>query len=275
MFNIDEIRPKEEFEVWFVREGSSDVFGVYEYDKTNNIWSLSCIQSLEELRDKSNSYNEEFEAFRLTRPEFWVGMEHTIANNESDIDTFEHILAGAMLLQCGEDIIPRIEKCLNWLRNTDFYTAPASTIYHDSCHGGLLTHTLTVINKVIELHSLPSFNRIPIHEVIITAIVHDWCKIDSYETYTRNVKNEETGKWEQVAAYKYKDKTIPLGHGELSLYIAQKFLKLNIEQALAVRWHMGAYRVTDADSHDLYVAGSNYPMVKLLQFADQLAITNY
>lgn len=53
------------------------------------------------------------------------------------------------------------ERCLKWLSNTDFYIAPASTVYHDSEPCGLLKHTLRVVDKMIELLSLHRFRGLP------------------------------------------------------------------------------------------------------------------
>lgn len=37
-----------------------------------------------------------------------------------------------------------IEKLIDFLEKTDFFTAPASTRFHMSCEGGLLQHSLNV-----------------------------------------------------------------------------------------------------------------------------------
>ena len=58
----------------------------------------------------------------------------------------------------------------------------------------------------------------------ISALLHDICKINCYHKYMRSVKNEE-GVWEQVAAFNYEDPE-PLGHGEKSVFLISKFLKL-------------------------------------------------
>lgn len=166
------------------------------------------------------------------------------------------------------------ERCLKWLSNTDFYIAPASTVYHDSEPCGLLKHTLRVVDKMIELLSLPSFSRVARHEAVLTALVHDWCKIDFYEQYMKNVKDDVTGVWNKVPAYRYKGTDLPFGHGVTSMFMAQKFFKLSTEQALAIRWHMGEYGVSQKESHDLMDANEKYPIVLLLQFADRLSIMN-
>ena len=118
---------------------------------------------------------------------------------------------------------------------------------------------------------MSQFKDVDLAEAILAAIVHDWCKINFYEEYYRNVKDDETGKWEKVPAYRCKDSDLPFGHGVTSLFIAQKIFKLSVEQALAVRWHMSLSDVSEYEKYDLYVANARYPMVMLLQIADQLS----
>ena len=91
----------------------------------------------------------------------------------------------------------------------------------------------------------------------------------------RNVKNEQTGKWEQVPSYRRKGTGIPLGHGVASAYVANSFFKLSLEEWLAIRWHMGEYMCTNGESSELQDSIDNYPLVLLIQFADRLACVNY
>ena len=37
----------------------------------------------------------------------------------------------------------------------------------------------------------------------------------------------------------------PYGHGEKSVFLIERFMKLHIEEAVAIRWHMGGF--DDAD----------------------------
>ena len=44
--------------------------------------------------------------------------------------------------------------------------------------------------------------------------------------------------WETVKKYEIYD-TMPLGHGEKSVMIIYRFMKLNANEIFAIRWHMG------------------------------------
>jgi hypothetical protein len=68
------------------------------------------------------------------------------------------------------------------------------------------------------------------------------------------------------------DEQLPLGHGEKSGFLAQKFIDLTDEEALAIRWHMTAF---DPSIHFDYPNGYAFrkaaemsPLVTLLFTAD-------
>lgn len=44
---------------------------------------------------------------------------------------------------------PGFDRLMNYIRKSDFYTAPASTRFHLSCEGGLLQHSLNVYEALI------------------------------------------------------------------------------------------------------------------------------
>jgi len=162
---------------------------------------------------------------------------------------------------------------ISWLESTDFYTAPASSRYHDSCPGGLLRHSLTVYNRAIELHKLPQFSSCSLESITLVSLTHDWCKIGYYEHYLKNVK--EDGQWHEVDAYRVNQRGIALGHGVSSMFLVNRFFKLNAEEALAIRWHMGEYNVADNEVNELQLANAHFPLVYLVQFADRLACVEY
>lgn len=63
-----------------------------------------------------------------------------------------------------------------------------------------------------------------------------------------------------------------LGHGEKSLYIASKFIKLSDEEAAAIRWHMGAFdNAFRGGDRGLNAAYEKYPLAVLLHMADMRA----
>lgn len=216
-----------------------------------------------------------------TRPERAVGKPVDVVGKsmEEIIEIYEELFIGATIFtnKCTVEtnVRTRYSIAIDWLRTTDFYTAPASTRYHESFPGGLLLHSLNVYNKMIELSKIDTFKNVDIAQATICCLTHDWCKIGYYESFEKNVKNEKTGQWEKVPAYKVNQKGLPFGHGATSLYIVMKLLKLSDEQALAIRWHQGRWNVCECEQNEFQKANSSFPMVYLIQFADQLACTEY
>lgn len=60
------------------------------------------------------------------------------------------------------------------------------------------------------------------------------------------------------------------------MYMAMKMIKLSLDEACAIRHHMGAWAEQGSyNVNDLQYANEHFPLVLLLQFADQLALVNY
>lgn len=224
---------------------------------------------------------DNFNMFR-NRPEYMVGahVDSSLGSTYA-IDLYETLIVGVALIRAfknntnPDSAFPKVLKCLEWLRTTDFYQAPASSIYHESHYGGLLKHTLEVVNQIGYLHQVPKFQKVNIEDAVLVALVHDWCKIGLYEQYEKNVKNDKTGQWEKVAAYKRKDPMLPLGHGVASMFLARSYFRLSKDEALAIRWHMGRWNVVREELNELQHSNEVAPLVLMLQFADHLSITAY
>lgn len=283
---------KADFLYWFLRKGTTAVFAVIntasdiaiaDYDVDKDIITLyDNDMSAEDTEAVYTDIRKDFEMY-TKRPEFVIGTsipEELLSDAPIDKERMgklksycEQFIKGCCYMMYEDEAAKKYsDRAIKWLTTTDFYTAPASTQYHDSDPSGLLRHTMKVVNRTIELTSLVPFSSVNIAEAIIVAITHDWCKINFYESFMRNVKNEATGAWEQVPSYRHKKSDYPFGHGVTSLYMAEKLFKLTLEQALAIRWHMDIYDVSDYEKSDLFDAKEAYPMVRLVQMADQLSI---
>jgi len=170
-----------------------------------------------------------------------------------------------------------LDNLISWLKNeTDFFTAPCSTLFHGNFEGGLLEHSLRVLE-----FALHNFNRIKTinpdleylkESLIISALFHDVCKVNQYK------RNDEkwtkiNNQWARYSGWDVED-TFPLGHGEKSIYLISKHLELKVSEALAIRWHMGAY-TSDALIPGLgqiaYQGAFKHPLVKLIHTADVIA----
>lgn len=163
------------------------------------------------------------------------------------------------------------KELLEWLERSDFFSAPASTRFHGAFEGGLVEHSLNVFDRLTELVEGVHGVKWPDPESIaIVALLHDLCKVNFYKTEYRNKKNHH-GVWEQVPFYTVDD-TLPMGHGEKSLYIVSGFMKLSREEAMAIRWHMGFSDSSfKGGDHTVGNAFEQYPLAMLLHMADMAA----
>ena len=152
---------------------------------------------------------------------------------------------------------------LEWIQKTDFFTAPASTKFHCACESGLVMHSVSVYNTMMEKHFDEENDS---HESFaICALLHDLCKAQFYKVSTRNVKNDDTGQWEKVPYYSIED-SFPYGHGEKSVFLIERFMRLRLDEAMAIRWHMGGFE--DSGGYSISQAYDRYPLAVKLHLAD-------
>jgi len=167
---------------------------------------------------------------------------------------------------------PGFKECLNWLLNeTDYLTAPASTKYHGAFPGGLLVHSVNVCEELLTLLRAHRYCGRSVHpnSAILVALLHDVCKCNYYQTATGRRK-DAAGKWQDVTTYTISD-TLPMGHGEKSLYMLMRTgLQLSDAEAAAIRWHMGAYQEQEK-LNTMGQAFDRYPLALFLHMADMVA----
>lgn len=129
------------------------------------------------------------------------------------------------------------KELLNWINSTDFFVAPASTKFHCAKEGGLVEHSVKVYEVLREKYFEDSDDE---ESFAICALLHDICKINFYKISFRNIKNESTNTWERVPYYSIDD-SFPYGHGEKSVFLIERFMRLKPAEAVAIRWHMGGF----------------------------------
>ena len=160
---------------------------------------------------------------------------------------------------------PGVPQMRAWMEKTDFFTAPASTRFHGACECGLVMHSLNVYHVLMshfftEEDSKESFT--------LVSLLHDLCKANYYKPGFRNVKNDATGQWEKVPSYSVED-AFPYGHGEKSVYLIERFVRLKPAEAVAIRWHMGGFDdAARGGCRAISEAFDTYPLAVKLHLAD-------
>ena len=183
---------------------------------------------------------------------------------------------------------PGIDKLLTYLESTDFFTAPCSTKFHLNVKGGLCEHSLNVYKALLDLYSaylikdnavlaydevIPKTNNVDAHSMIetltIISLFHDLCKANYYKQEMKSVKVGNA--WTQQPVY-VTDDQLPLGHGEKSVILLEKFIDLSAEEMLAIRWHMSGFdNAVKGGEWSLSTAMQKTKLVAALQLADQIA----
>ena len=163
---------------------------------------------------------------------------------------------------------PGADKLLDWLATTDFFKAPASTRFHGACEEGLVMHSLNVYHALMDRFFEEGDNP---ESMAVCGLLHDLCKANYYKTGTRNVKNEATGQWEKVPVFMVEDQ-FPYGHGEKSVYLIERFIRLKPAEAVAIRWHMGGFDdAARGGCRAIREAYDAYPLAVKLHLADLTA----
>ncbi len=192
--------------------------------------------------------------------------------NEKLVNEFERLLFSTKR--------PGIEKLVDYIRKTDFYTAPASTKYHGCHEGGLLEHSLNVYKCLMAKKNSETwrevFQNITDENIIITALLHDLCKTNFYVVEMKNKKvYSETGTkmdsngrydWVSVPGYSIEDKN-PMGHGEKSVIMIMNFIKLVPNETYGILFHMG-FTLPKEEWNTLSAAIQKYPFVLAVHEAD-------
>jgi len=184
----------------------------------------------------------------------------------------------------------------NWLVNkSDFFTAPASTRFHTSYEGGLCEHSLNVYDALCKLASDFAskeemvegydeeqdggfgFTDKVVKKCLFTqdtlkivALFHDIAKANYYETYQRNVKDDQ-GKWTQVTEYKVRDNRFIYGNHEMtSEFMIHNFIPLTVEESVAILHHHAGMS-KDCAQDDISAVYNKYTLAVLLHLADMVS----
>lgn len=181
-----------------------------------------------------------------------------------------------------------IEGLIEYLKSTDFYTAPASSRFHCDFAGGLVEHSLNVYRCLCAKLRNPLWKKylknVPKESLALVALLHDVCKANFYAVDYRNQKTYDKEKVAAAPSYQIKSdanghfiwETVPyyntdekfcFGHGDKSVYLVNKYITLTDEEAVAIRFHMGAYEGQNI-WNSLGGAYEQYPLALALHEAD-------
>lgn len=153
-----------------------------------------------------------------------------------------------------------------FLDNINYFDAPASTQYIRAYPGGLCEHALCLAHELGVLCNAYYPGRYTEEDVIKVAFFKDIYKATMYEAYMKNVKNEITGQWETIPAYRTRESANRPVYGDLgfSSYMQTKnLIPLTDEQTEAIVYS----RLSDF-APDIHEVCRNYPLVILTRMAE-------
>ena len=91
------------------------------------------------------------------------------------------------------------DKLLEWLKSSDFFTAPASSKFHSAYEGGLCQHSINAYKRFIKNleneYGKDWQEKISLESATIIGLLHDICKTNFYKVEMRNIKVD--GQWVQ------------------------------------------------------------------------------
>lgn len=179
-------------------------------------------------------------------------------------DKFISILNSTLNKINQEDINNFIE----FLDNSDFFTAPATIRYCLSQDGGLCEYTLQVYDNLVELYNTFSNTIYSTETLVKVGLLHSLYKINMYDKYLKNVKvNNE---WVQEESYKISETKETYGNGGLTSYvIASRYLPLSDEEIVAL---CNYDRVRDNNFLEMNNLLSNNNLLLLLHCANMITM---
>ena len=121
--------------------------------------------------------------------------------------------------------IPKLDE---WLRSTDYYTAPASSKCHGCYEGGLYRHSQTVAHVLVQLTGAMRIEWQNFRSPALIGLLHDVCKIGLYkktdEGFIINTDRDLTR------------------HGSRSVELLEEHgVQLTDEERYCIHYHMGEY----------------------------------
>jgi hypothetical protein len=156
-----------------------------------------------------------------------------------------------------------------FLDQINYFDAPVSTQYVGAYPGGLCEHALRLAHELGVLCNAYYPGRYSEEDVIKVALFKDIYKATMYEVYMKNIKNDSTGQWETVPAYKTRDGASRPVYGDFALssyFQIKNFISLTDEQSLAIVHSTGNF---PPDIHDVM---RTYPLVTLTRMAEMAAL---
>ena len=161
--------------------------------------------------------------------------------------------------------IEGIDNLIVALEEGGFYTSPASSGNHLAKDGGLLEHSLNVLNVALEFGKTELVDgNVSEKDLIIACLLHDVGKMGAFgkPNYEENILKSGS----RSTSKPFTTTGLSLQHQDISLMTVSKYIDLTEEQAKAIKYHNGLYT---SDGRD--IKGKETPLYLMVHFADMWA----
>ena len=160
-----------------------------------------------------------------------------------------------------------IEDLIDFMKETGFFSAPASGGNHSNQAGGLAEHSLNVLHMAEKL-SVACFGGANItdefrNSIVIAALLHDLGKVGDYnkQMYVPNIL--KSGKQSEAKPWMRNKQLTNVPHAVRSIKLATLFIDLTENEEWAILAHDGLY-----DFMKYEIMGHETELYMLIHFAD-------
>lgn len=158
--------------------------------------------------------------------------------------------------------IEGIDKLIKCMEEGGFYTAPCSGYHHLAEEGGLLKHSLNVLDLARKINTAFE-DPISDKSIVICSLLHDLGKMGDHgkPNYTENIL--KGGKRSAAKPFETNKDLAYIDHEVRSVMIAERYIELSEEEEQAILWHNGLYSLFKYE-----IQGKETPLYMILHFAD-------
>lgn len=160
-----------------------------------------------------------------------------------------------------------IEDLIDFMKETGFFSAPASGGNHSNQAGGLAEHSLNVLHMAEKL-SVACFGGANItdefrNSIVIATLLHDLGKVGDYDKqmYVPNIL--KSGKQSEAKPWMRNKQLSNVPHAVRSIKLATLFIDLTEDEEWAILAHDGLY-----DFMKYEIMGHETELYMLVHFAD-------
>lgn len=155
-----------------------------------------------------------------------------------------------------------------YLDEIGYFDAPANNQQFKAYPGGLCEYALDTYYELCQLVNAYMPGVYTEEDVIKVALFKDIYRAVMYEGYMKNTKDENTGTWISMPAFRTKEERPTFGDIGFSSYmIAKRFINFTDEQVEAIVHS----RSTDLYTKDIHNILREYPLVTFTRMADLAA----